>query len=122
MVIDHLFIFSYNIYRFVVSTPVDKLGVVYGILFIVICFLNYFRGVVGNGLLSLDLLISSWSIYNSTHVSRQNNVANLAVAIFLSFLMLITGIKSKTILPTLIILILSAVQVIRMRPYLNMMN
>jgi len=96
----------------------DQFGVAYGAALIAGGLLGYFRGGSIISLL-LGVVLGAWSIYNATHPSRQNHVANLAIAALLGVVMLARYFVSGKIFPALLIVILSAGQIYRNYPYLK---
>ncbi|CAF2493778.1 unnamed protein product [Rotaria sp. Silwood2] len=96
----------------------DQFGMIYGVALISGGLLGYFRS---NSLISLlfGIILGLWSIYNAMHPTRQNNVANLAIAAFLGLIMLFRFMISGKVFPALVVVALSAVQVYRKYPYLK---
>jgi uncharacterized membrane protein (UPF0136 family) len=97
---------------------VDQIGVVYGAALILGGLLAYFRRGSAISLL-FGLVFGAWSAYNATHPTRQNNVANLAIAVVLGVLVLLRSLTSGRWFPSLILIALSGVQVFRNYPYLK---
>ncbi|CAF1531577.1 unnamed protein product [Adineta ricciae] len=96
----------------------DQLGIAYGGALVVGGLLGYFRGASIISLF-LGVVLGAWTIYNATHPSRQNNVANLAIAVVLGVVMLIRFLISGKVFPALVIAVLSAGQVYRNMKYLK---
>ncbi|UJR28731.1 hypothetical protein I4U23_009960 [Adineta vaga] len=96
----------------------DQFGVAYGAALILDGLLGYFRGGSIVSLL-LGVVLGAWSIYNATHPSRQNNVANLAIAAILGVIMLLRFLIGGKVFPALLIVALSAGQVYRNMVYLK---
>jgi len=96
----------------------DQFGVIYGAALIAGGLLGYFRSGSLISLL-LGVILGAWSVYNATHPSRQNNVANLAIAGGLGTLMLLRFLIGGKVFPALVIVALSAAQVYRNYPYLK---
>jgi uncharacterized membrane protein (UPF0136 family) len=96
----------------------DQFGIAYGVALIVGGLLGYFRS---SSLISLILgvVLGAWSVYNATHPSRQNNVANLAIAGGLGVFMLLRFLIGGKVFPALLIVALSAAQVYRNYPNLK---
>ncbi|CAF3960471.1 unnamed protein product [Rotaria sp. Silwood2] len=96
----------------------DQFGVVYGASLLLGGILGYVRRRSNISLLA-GIFFGAWSIYNATHPTRQNHVANFAIAAGLGILMLIRFLNSRKWFPALVIVALSSVQVYQNYPYLK---
>ncbi|CAF0935343.1 unnamed protein product [Adineta ricciae] len=96
----------------------DQLGIAYGGALVVGGLLGYLRGASIISLF-LGVVLGAWTIYNATRPSRQNNIANLAIAVVLGVVMLIRFLISGKVFPALVIVVLSAGQVYRNMKYLK---
>ncbi|UJR20832.1 hypothetical protein I4U23_023943 [Adineta vaga] len=96
----------------------DQFGIVYGAALILGGLLGYFRRGSAISLL-FGVLFGAWSLYNAMHPTRQNNVANLAIASVLGVLMLLRFLIGGKWFPALLIVGLSGVQIYRNYPYLK---
>ncbi|CAF0879712.1 unnamed protein product [Rotaria sp. Silwood1] len=96
----------------------DQFGVVYGASLLLGGIVGYIRRRSNISLLA-GLFFGAWSIYNATHPTRQNYVANFAIAASLGILMLIRFLNSRKWFPALIIVGLSSVLAYRNYPYLK---
>ncbi|CAF1096121.1 unnamed protein product [Adineta steineri] len=96
----------------------DQFGLVYGGALILGGLLGYLKGRSAISLL-FGIVFGAWSIYNASHPTRQNNVANLAIGAVLGIVMLLRFLIGGKWFPTLLILGLSGVQVFRNYPYLK---
>jgi len=95
----------------------DQFAVVYGGILILKGLLGYFRGSALS--LLFGLVFGAWSVYNATHPTRQNHVANLAIAAVMAVLMLLRFLTSGKWFPALLIVALSGVQIFNNYPYLK---
>ncbi|CAF0967645.1 unnamed protein product [Adineta steineri] len=68
---------------------------------------------------ALSVVLGAWSVYNASHPSRQNNVANLAIAAVLGVVMLLRFLIGGKVFPALVIVALSAGQIYRNFAYLK---
>ncbi|CAF0898968.1 unnamed protein product [Rotaria sp. Silwood1] len=96
----------------------DQFGIIYGAALICGGLLGYFRS---SSIISLlfGVILGAWSVYNAMHPTRQNNVANLAIAAVLGIIMLLRFMIGGKIFPALVVVALSAIQVYRNYPYLK---
>ncbi|CAF3325713.1 unnamed protein product [Rotaria socialis] len=90
----------------------DHFGIVYGASLLLGGLMGYIRRRSKMSLIT-GVIFGAWSMYNALHPSRQNNVANFAIAVFLGVVMLVRFAKSGKWFPALLIVALSSVQVYR---------
>ncbi|CAF1448065.1 unnamed protein product [Rotaria sordida] len=96
----------------------DQFGVAYGAALLLGGLLGYITRRSSISLLA-GVLFGAWTIYNATHLTRQNYVANFAIAACLGLIMLLRFLISRKWFPALVIVALSSGLVYRNYPYLK---
>jgi len=96
----------------------DTFALAYGGALIAFGLLGYFRGGSIISVL-LGVICGAWTCYNATHPSRQNNVANLAIAAVLGAVFLLRALVGGKWFPGIVLIALSGAQVFRNYPYLK---